>query len=101
MHYPIALKAGINPETADAVAAGRCAGGMSDDEEIVYDFSIELHRNKRVSDRTFERAEKRFGKRGVVDLTAIAGYYSLLPMEMHAARYGPAKDADWLSRFPE
>ena len=101
VHYPIALKAGIKSVTADAIADGRRPSGMSDDEEIVYDFSIELHRNKRVSDRTFERAEKRFGKRGVVDLTAIAGYYTLLAMELNAARYEPAKDARRLSRFPE
>src|ERR1035438_8187860 len=52
VHYPIALKAGIKPDIADAVGDGRRPVGMSDDEEIVYDFSIELQRNKRVSDRT-------------------------------------------------
>ena len=40
---------------------------MSADEEIVYDFTIELQRNKRVSDAAFNRAEQRFGKKGVVD----------------------------------
>ena len=35
---------------------------MSADEEIVYDFTIELQRNKRVSDATFNRADQRFGK---------------------------------------
>jgi hypothetical protein len=30
--------------------------------------------NKRVSDATFARAEKLFGKPGVVDLTAVSGY---------------------------
>jgi 4-carboxymuconolactone decarboxylase len=101
VHYPIALKAGIKPETIDAIADGRRPSGMSDDEDIVYDFSMELHRNKRVSDRTFDRAEKRFGKKGVVDLTGIAGYYTLLAMELNAARYEPPKGAKKLSRFPE
>ncbi len=62
VHQPIALKVGIKPEVVAAIADGRGPAGMSDDEAIVYDFSIELHRNKRVSDATFERAEKRFGK---------------------------------------
>jgi hypothetical protein len=37
---------------------------MSADEEIVYDFTIELLKNKRASDTTFSRAEQRFGKKG-------------------------------------
>ena len=101
VHYPIALKAGIKPETADAIGDGRRPVGMSDDEEIVYDFSLELQRNKRVSDRTFERAEKRFGKKGVVDLAGINAYYTLLAMHLNAAQYEAPKGAKRLARFPE
>src|SRR6516164_5510829 len=56
VHQPIAVKAGIRQEICDAIADGRRPGGMREDEEIVYDFAIELLRNKRVSDRTFDRA---------------------------------------------
>jgi 4-carboxymuconolactone decarboxylase len=101
VHYPIALKAGIKAEVADAIADGRRPEGMSDDEEIVYEFTTELHRNKRVSDRTFARAEKRFGKQGVVDLTGIAGYYTLLAMELNMAQYGIPSDGKRLARFPK
>jgi 4-carboxymuconolactone decarboxylase len=101
VHYPIALKAGIRKEVADAIADGRRPSGMSEDEEIIYDFSTELHKNKRVSDKTFERAEKRFGKRGVVDLTGINAYYTLLAMQMNVAQYQTPKDGKRLARFPE
>jgi 4-carboxymuconolactone decarboxylase len=101
VHYPIALKAGIKKDIADAIGDGRRPTGMSEDEEIIYDFSTELHKNKRVSDRTFERAEKRFGKRGVVDLTGINAYYTLLAMQMNVAQYQTPKDAKRLVRFPE
>ena len=101
VHQPIALKAGIKPEITAAIADGRRPAGMSDDEEIVYDFSTELHRNKRVSDRTFERAEKRFGKKGVVDLTGINAYYTLLAMQLNAAQYPLPKDGKKLARLPE
>lgn len=74
---------------------------MDEDEEIVYDFSCELHKNKQVYDHTFERAEKRFGKKGVVDLTAINAYYTPLVMEMNVARYETPKDGKTLTRFPE
>jgi 4-carboxymuconolactone decarboxylase len=62
VHYPIALKAGIAKDIADAIADGRRPLGMSADEEIVYDFTTELQKNKRVSDATFNRAEQRFGQ---------------------------------------
>jgi len=101
VHYPIALKAGIKKDIADAIADGRRPVGMSADEEIVYDFSTELHRNKRVSDATFARADKRFGKNGVVDLTGINAYYTLLAMQLNAAQYPLPKDGKPLPRFPE
>ncbi len=101
VHQPIALKAGIKPEIAAAIADGRRPDGMSDDEAIVYDFSIELHRNKRVSDATFARADKRFGKQGVVDLTGINAYYTLLAMQLNVAQYQGPKDVKKLARFPE
>ncbi len=101
VHYPIALQAGIKKDIADAIADGRRPVGMSDDEEIVYDFSTELHKNKRVSDQTFARADKRFGKKGVVDLTGINAYYALLAMQMNVAQYQTPKDFKKLTRLPE
>ena len=69
MHQPIAVKAGIRPAIAEAIADDRRPADMSDDEEIVYDFSMELDCYKRISDAIFERAGKRFSKQDVVDLT--------------------------------
>lgn len=100
VHYPIALKAGIAAEIADAIAEGRRPDDMSDDEEIVYNFSIELHRNKRVSDQTYERVQQRFGNKGVVDLTGINAYYTLLAMQMNVAQYKVPEGAKKLPRFP-
>ncbi|MBX9709912.1 MAG: carboxymuconolactone decarboxylase family protein, partial [Xanthobacteraceae bacterium] len=101
LHAPIAMKAGIKPGIVDAIRGGRRPVGMSEDEEIVYDFSTELHKNKGVSDTTFSRAEKRFGKNGVVDLVGINGYYTLLAMQLNTARYQIPKDGMPLPRFPE
>jgi 4-carboxymuconolactone decarboxylase len=101
VHQPIALKMGIKPEVAAAIADGRRPAAMTEDEAIVYDFSVELHRNKRVSDVTFERAEKRFGKKGVVDLTGINAYYALLAMQLNVAQYPLPKDGKRLVRLPE
>lgn len=101
VHAPIALKAGIKPDIVNAISEGRRPASMSEDEEIVYEFTTELYRNKRVSDRTFERAEKRFGKKGVVDLLGLDGYYTLLAMQLNAAKYDIPRDGKKLSRFPD
>jgi 4-carboxymuconolactone decarboxylase len=85
----------------DAIADGQRPRDLRPDEEIVYDFSVELHRNKQVSDGTFARAKQRFGERGVVDLAGICGYYSLLAMELNMARYRLPDEAKPLARFPK
>jgi 4-carboxymuconolactone decarboxylase len=99
-HYPIAVKAGIPKEIADAIAAGRRPSAMSPDEETVFDFASELLRNKQVSDATFERAKARLGTQGVVDMTGIVGYYTFLAMQLNVAQYPAAADGNKLSPLP-
>ena len=86
-HRPIAEKAGLKPEIAQAVADGRRPYGMSPEEEVVYDFCAELHANRSVSDATYQRALERFGERGVVDLVGVSGYYTLVSMVLNVARH--------------
>jgi len=100
VHYPLALKAGVKPEIAQAIAEGRRPPGMSEDEDVVYSFLTELNRNKQVSNPTFTRALGRFGSKGVVDLTGLSGYYTLLAMQLNVARYPIPKDARPLMRLP-
>ena len=85
-HYPAAIRAGLTREVIAAVADGRRPEQMSQDEEILYDLSMELHRNKHVSDATYVRALAVFREEGIVEAVAIQGYYSLLAMVMNTAR---------------
>ena len=100
-HYPLAIKAGISKDIADAIADGRRPVGMSADEDMIYSYTTELARNKRVSDITFERVKARFGTKGVVDLTGIAGYYTFLAMQLNSAQYKIPKGQVGLKRLPE
>jgi 4-carboxymuconolactone decarboxylase len=83
VHHPVALSAGISPETTKAIAEGRKPAALTDDEAILYDFVTELLRNRKVSDATYARALARFGERGVVDTVGIVGYYTLLAMTLN------------------
>ena len=85
-HHPLALKAGLKPEIAQAIAEGRRPAGMAPDEEVVYDLLTEALHNKSVSDATYERAVEHFGEQNLVDLLAIAGYYSMLALLLNVAR---------------
>ena len=79
-HYPVAIKTGITPEILKSIAEGRRPAGMPEDEEIVYDFCDELHRNQSVSDATYARALAKFGERGVVDIVGVYAWYSMWAM---------------------
>ena len=86
IHEPLAIKSGIHVAVIKAIAEGRYPSGMSEDEDIVYNFCMELHGNKCISDATYERALRRFGEQGVIDMLGINGYYTFLAMVMNATR---------------
>ena len=56
------------------------------DEEAIYDFATELHQNTCPSDPTYARALALFGEKGVIDLTAVCGHYTLIAMILNLAR---------------
>lgn len=89
VHHPIALKAGLKPEIAQAISEGRRPDGMAADETVLYEFCHELLSNKAVSDVTYARAVAALGENGVVDLVGIVGYYGILAMLMNVARTPP------------
>jgi 4-carboxymuconolactone decarboxylase len=98
-HSSVAIKAGLSSEIIKAVADGRRPVGMSEEEEIVHDFCIELHQNKSVSDATYAKVLSKFGEQGVIDLASINGYYTFLSMVMNVART-PAPKGDGPALVP-
>ena len=84
-HYPLAIKAGLDPRIATELATGKRPEGMADDEAIVYDLCLALHHGETISDKTFDAAVARLGEQGVVDLIALNGYYDLVAMTLKAA----------------
>ena len=98
-HLPLALKAGVGRDTAEALARGERPVTMSAEEEVAHDFLIELNAAKGVGDGLYRRAERVFGEQGVMDLVGFSGCYSLLAMVMNAARTpAPAAEIPLTSR---
>jgi 4-carboxymuconolactone decarboxylase len=100
-HSAGALKVGLKPEIIAAIADGRRPVGMSQDQEILYDFCVELFHNQSVSDSTYARALNRFGEQTVIDVVGICGYYSTLAMVLNVARTAlPAGKTPPLATYP-
>ena len=83
-HAPIAIKAGIDPAAVEAIRTGNTPRFEKPDEQIVYDFTQELLTTRRVAPATFERAGKELGRKAVVDLVGIIGYYGLVSVTLNA-----------------
>jgi 4-carboxymuconolactone decarboxylase len=100
-HYAHAMKAGLSPAVADAIAEGRRPTGMAEDEETAYDMLSEALHNQGVCDTTYARAIARFGEQGVIDLLAVTGYYAMLAMILNVARIAlPGGKPPPLAPFP-
>src|ERR1700750_264188 len=67
-HYPLALKAGLDPKVAGDIAAGKRPDGMKDDEAALYDLAIALYRDRQVPDAVYSAAREKFGERGIIDI---------------------------------
>jgi len=85
-HQPLAIKGGLNPEVAKAIAEGRRPGQMAEDEAGLYDLIQELLHNRTVSDSTYARAVSKFGEQAVVEAVSISGYYTMVAMLLNTAR---------------
>ena len=83
-HAPLARQAGISAEALAAIRVGATPVFTKSDEAAVYEFATELLLNHSVSPSVFATAEGVLGESGVVDLTGILGYYTLISMTIRA-----------------
>jgi len=93
MHLPLAAKAGVNEAALEAVRVGARPRGLAADEECAFDFTMELLRTHGVSDATYASAVGQFGEAGVVELTTLIGYFTMVNWVMNVARTPAMADA--------
>lgn len=86
-HAPIAQKAGVADDVIEAIRHGRRPEFAKPDEEALYDYVSELHRDHQVSDATYDRALGQFGAKGLVELTMLTGYYVMVAFTLAAHQY--------------
>ncbi len=82
-HVPIALDAGVPRDAVDAIAKARRYAFDDAEMQAVFDFAVELHVLKNVSDATYDKALALLGQQACVDLVGICGYYTLISMTIN------------------
>ena len=92
-HYPLAIKGGLDPRIAGAIAEGKRPDNMKDDEAALYDLGTALYRDKKVSDAVYNAALEKFGERGIMDIIGIMGYYDITSMALITMQAGAPNDS--------
>ena len=83
-HAPIAIENGLAQSVVDALASAKRPVFEKPDEEAMHDYCKELGENHKVNDKTYARAKELLGVSGVVELTALFGYYTMVAMTILA-----------------
>jgi 4-carboxymuconolactone decarboxylase len=83
VHATEAERAGVSARTIADLKAGRNPSKAPKDERAIYDFITELHKKRRVSNRTYAKVQALLGDGGVVELLAIMGSYTLTCMVLN------------------
>jgi 4-carboxymuconolactone decarboxylase len=84
VHSRSCMAAGIGQHVVDAIAALRAPVFDEAADLDVYEFARTLQHTGRVSGPCYRAVEQRWGTRGVVELTAVIGYYTMVSMTLNA-----------------
>ena len=91
-HKRIALEIGLNPVIADAIRERRRPAFDTPEQEVVHDFAMALHTDKKVSQELYDKAVGTLGSDQVVDLVAVCGYYGFVSMTLNVFEVMPPAD---------
>ena len=83
VHSKIAIDAGINEDMIESISHGKKPGHMSEEQHAVYEFTMTLNKDKKISDELYNKTYEILGKDRIVDLVGILGYYTLISMTIN------------------
>ena len=89
MNQPQARSAGLGDDIINAIRERRAPDGLAPEEASVIQFTLELLRQHRIADATFQAVQHRLGAAGVIDLLMLIGYYHSLAHTLGALEVGP------------
>jgi 4-carboxymuconolactone decarboxylase len=87
-HEPIARHSGVSEDAIAAIKDHQPPALPVPAEKAAYDLSIALIRSRDVTDDEYEAAVAVLGERGVFEVSALVGYYSMLALQLRLFRVG-------------
>jgi 4-carboxymuconolactone decarboxylase len=87
LHEGFALKAGVPRDVINDIHACRRPATADAEALAVYDYAAELQDRRAVSEETYRRVLALWGVVGVVELTALIGYYTMVAMTLNAHEF--------------
>ena len=84
IHEQMARQAGLADSIIDDIRDGKRPAAADGEALVTFDYAEELNRRKTVAEETYAQALERFGVVGVVELTALVGYYTMVAMTLNA-----------------
>ena len=92
-HVKLGLKAGTREEAIHAVDTYGPLEKLTADEALIIRFGRELLEAPEVSDGTFDAVRKRYGEKGLLELTALMSVYMMNASILRVMDHQPAADA--------
>ena len=96
-HAAAGRRYGLGDALVDSLRDKADLPELSAAESAVINYGREFFRTRRVSQATFDAARSEFGDRGLIELTNLMGYYSVLAFNINAfEQLPPASDEPFL-----
>lgn len=84
IHAEAGLAAGLDPASIEAIRLAQAPEFHDEAEADIYEFARTLQQSGDVDPALHAAVKKRWGERGVVELTGVIGYYTMVSMMLNA-----------------
>lgn len=84
-HVRIASAGGLLERTEiDRIAEGPVGGGWSEEERALLDAADELHRDSKISERTWAQLTARFDEQALIEIAMLVGHYHMVGFALNS-----------------
>jgi 4-carboxymuconolactone decarboxylase len=93
-HAPAAVQYGIGQDVLDSVMAEQRPDDAPQPQPLLYDICMALHVEHGLTEELYALAVEAFGEQGLMEITAVIGYYTAVSMTLNTFEIpvGPGQD---------
>jgi alkylhydroperoxidase family enzyme len=92
-HVALANRAGLGPDVIERVPKGPAASGWTSRQALLLRATDELHRQRVISDATWEALATELHARQLIELCLLVGHYEMLAMTLNSLGVEPEPSA--------